>query len=75
MSTNKGLPGLARLRKSKGFTQKALAEAVRLHKITIANYEREVQDPSLETARQIADCLGCTVSDLLRAPDNDSEVA
>lgn len=64
-TTNKGLPGLAPIRKRLGFTQQSLADKADLHKVTIANYERGAQDPSLDTAKKLAQILNCMVDDLL----------
>ncbi|MGE0493220.1 MAG: helix-turn-helix domain-containing protein [Vulcanimicrobiota bacterium] len=64
-SKSTGLPGLATLRAAKGFTQTGLADALDLHRDSIAKYESGLRTPSVKTLRRIATALDCDISDLL----------
>ena len=56
-------------RRTAGFTQKQLAEALGVEPITVSRWERQVTMPSLPRLRRIAELTDTTVSDLVRAPD------
>lgn len=67
---NGGVGARLRLaRRSAGFTQKQLAEALGVEAITVSRWERHVTMPSLPRLRRVAELTGTTVSDLVRAPD------
>ncbi len=71
---------LATLRKTRGLTQNALADAVQLHVSQIRRYEAGTAQPTLEVIRRLATTLHVT-SDLLifdtdeRGPDDDLRLA
>lgn len=56
-------------RKSKGMTQKQLAEKVGLSTITIRQYENELRKPKYGVAESIAKALQCETSDLLSSSE------
>jgi len=67
---------LARLRKQKGFTQNALAEAVGVHVIQISRYETGKAQPTLDVFKKLVVTLGVHADALLfdhaeRGPDDD----
>lgn len=67
---------LATIRKSKGLTQQALADAVGLHVTQIKRYEAGTSQPSLEAIKKIAQTLRVTTDSLIfeegeLAPDAD----
>ncbi len=47
-----------------GLTQQALANNLKMHRVTIANYEREKRKPSLETLIAISKTLNCSLDSL-----------
>ena len=57
---------LRRIRKSRGLTQRALAEVVGLNKNHIYNLENGRYLPRICTARRVADGLGVPMAELLR---------
>lgn len=57
---------LRAIRETRGLTQNELAEATKIHRVTIAKYEKGLVDPTLENAKKMADALGVTVDDLIR---------
>ena len=67
---------LIQLRKQKGLSQQALADAVGLHVTQIKRYEAGATQPSLEALKKIAITLGVTTDSLLfedaeRGPDDE----
>jgi transcriptional regulator with XRE-family HTH domain len=58
-------------RESLPTTQEALAEKADLHRTYIADIERGVRNPSLESIRRIAYALGVSMSDLLRSAEQE----
>ena len=51
-------------RKSKGLTQKELAELAGVGRVTISNIETERYVPGVDIALKIAEALDCKVEDL-----------
>ena len=49
-------------------TQAELAAALGVHTLTISKWERGESAPSISRLCQLAEALGCTPNDLLRAP-------
>ncbi len=60
-----------RLRTEMGFSQEAFADAVGIHRTSMGSIERGKSVVSLFTAYKIAEALGCSVSDLMRATFTD----
>ncbi|MBR6729672.1 MAG: helix-turn-helix domain-containing protein [Clostridia bacterium] len=56
---------LKKLRKSKGLNQEELAQLLGVRKTTISNYETGYSSPTNATLRQMAECLGVSISELL----------
>ena len=59
---------LKRIRVSRGFTQQELSDLSGINIKSIAVYEQipeKINKASLESAANLADCLGCTIEDLL----------
>lgn len=54
------------LRKSKGFSQEALADAANLHRTYIGSIERGEQNVSIDNIYKIAKALGITLSTLFQ---------
>lgn len=54
------------MREAKGMTQEELADKSGVHRVTIAKYETMDIGMTLESARKIADALGCTIDDIGR---------
>ena len=52
------------LRTKKGLTQEGLAEATGLHRVTIARYESEGRNMTLDSASRIAQALGVSIDSL-----------
>lgn len=63
---------LAKIRISKGYTQAELAELSGLSRRVISSLEREVQNPSSETVKKVAEALKVPVEQLLFAENNKS---
>jgi transcriptional regulator with XRE-family HTH domain len=66
---------LATFRKKKGFTQKALADAVQMSLIQINRYEGGNSLPNIEAIRKLSVALGVTADELIfdegeRGPDD-----
>lgn len=59
---------LQKMRKQKGLTQEALAEAAGVARQTIAKWEAEESSPDLETAQRLAAALDVSLDDLANAP-------
>ena len=67
---------LAALRKDKGLTQQALADAVGVHVVQIRRYEGGKSQPSLDVIRKLAVALSVSADALLfeddeRGPDDE----
>lgn len=58
---------MVRLRQERSWSQEALAFECDLHRTFIAHVERQVRNVSLDNIEKIADALGVSVSELLRA--------
>ncbi len=56
---------LAELRKQRGLTQQALADAVSASKIQIYRYETSASQPTLDVIRRLAIALGVSADDLI----------
>lgn len=56
---------IAEARKSKGWTQQALAEAVGLTQGAVAHWESGRRQPPVATLRKIAEALGVPVAELI----------
>jgi len=59
---------LVSLRKQKGLTQQALADALGLHITQVKRYEAGASQPSLEALRKIAQTLRVTTDSLIFEP-------
>jgi len=67
---------LARIRKSRGLTQKELADKVELHQSQIHRYESGASQPTLDAIRRLAIALAVTADELVfedceRGPDEE----
>lgn len=60
---------LVSLRKQKGLTQQALAEAIGMHITQIKRYEAGSSQPSLEALKKIAQTLRVTTDSLIFEPE------
>ena len=54
------------LMKSKGYTQKKLAQRSGCTEASICKYVRGERTPTLKTAKRIAKALGVTIDDLIK---------
>ncbi len=54
-----------KLRKSKGFTQKNLAEALEMKQCSISNWENGISKPDIPTAAKIAKLFNCEVLEVV----------
>ena len=54
------------MRKQKRMTQTELAIAVGITQPSISDFESGKKRPTIDTAKKLADALGCTVDDLLK---------
>lgn len=57
---------LKALRKERGMTQEELANAVNIHRVTIAKYESGKVSPTLESAAKLAKALGVPIERLIK---------
>ena len=62
---------LQKLRKQKGLTQEALAEAVGVARQTIVKWEAGESMPDLEMSGRLASALEVTLDDLVNAPEGE----
>ena len=62
---------LQRLRKQKGLTQEAMAEAVGAARQTIAKWESGESAPDLEMSGKLAAVLDVSLDDLVNAPEDE----
>jgi transcriptional regulator with XRE-family HTH domain len=60
---------LVSLRKQKGLTQQALADAIGLHITQVKRYEAGSSQPSLEPLKKLAQTLRVTTDSLIFEPD------
>lgn len=65
----KQISNIAKLRNAKGWTQEILADVSGVHRIMIARYETTNANMTIETAKKLADALGCTIDELLKEDD------
>jgi len=56
---------MKRLRKERGLSQEALADAAGLDRTYISGIERKVKNPTITVVDRIAVALGCLLGDLL----------
>lgn len=54
------------IRKARKLTQRQLANACGIHRVTLSCIERGVYTPTLETAAKLAAALGCTLDELAK---------
>lgn len=66
MKVKRPMNNLKLLRKSKGLSQKALAEKVGIRWNVISTYERGVRIPDVFTLYSISVALGCTMDYLMQ---------
>ncbi|AGR47580.1 putative XRE family transcriptional regulator [Brevibacillus phage Osiris] len=64
MTKTKPRTSLIALRKSKGFTQQALADLVGIHRCFLSKIERGKHSPSLEVAYKIANALDSQIEEI-----------
>lgn len=56
---------MKRLRKERGWSQEALADAAGLDRTYISGIERKVKNPTITVVDRVAVALGCRLGDLL----------
>lgn len=56
---------MKRLRKERGWSQEALADAAGLDRTYVSGIERKVKNPTITVVCRIAVALGCQLGDLL----------
>lgn len=56
---------IQKARKSKGLTQKQLAEKLEIAEITVRKYESNKREPKIEIMKKIAEALGVSVAELI----------
>ena len=61
---------IKQMREAMDMTQDELADKSGVHRVTIAKYETMDIGMTLESAKKIADALGCTIDDLIRKEDS-----
>ena len=61
---------IKQMREAMDMTQDELADKSGVHRVTIAKYEAMDIGMTLESAKKIADALGCTIDDLIRKEDS-----
>jgi transcriptional regulator with XRE-family HTH domain len=61
---------MKRLRKERGWSQEALADAAGLDRTYISGIERKVKNPTITVVDRIAVALGCRLGDLLDCPNS-----
>jgi transcriptional regulator with XRE-family HTH domain len=64
---------LARLRKSRGYTQRKLTDALGLSQTAISMYETGNREPSFETLEKIADFFNVPMSTLMPSEDKTDD--
>ena len=56
---------IKRIREERGLTQKDVAEALKLHRITYSGWERDVSEPSLCVIVKMAEYFECSLNELI----------
>ncbi|MCO4092867.1 MAG: helix-turn-helix transcriptional regulator [Sphingorhabdus sp.] len=56
---------MKRLRKARGWSQEALADAAGLDRTYISGIERVVRNPTISVVERVAQALNCTMGELL----------
>ncbi|WP_294515320.1 helix-turn-helix transcriptional regulator [uncultured Intestinimonas sp.] len=64
---------LARLRKEKGMTQRELADRLHVSDKAVSKWERALSLPDVSLLIPLADCLGVSVTELLRGERTERE--
>nr|DAN31830.1 MAG TPA: Helix-turn-helix XRE-family like protein [Caudoviricetes sp.] len=64
---------IERLRREKNLSQKELGEMLELTQSAISKIETGATLPSMETARKLANALGCTLDELFGAEEGEAE--
>ena len=62
---------IASLRKEKGMTQNELAEKMNVTDKAVSKWERDLSCPDINTISKLADILGVSVEELLKAKKKD----
>lgn len=62
------------LRKTAGLTQENIAKKLKISRQVFANYENEVNQPSLEMLCEIADLFNCSIDYLVGREDEDGAI-
>lgn len=62
---------IASLRKEKGMTQNELAEKMNVTDKAVSKWERDLSCPDINTISKLADVLGVSVEELLKAKKKD----
>lgn len=63
---------IAYLRKQKGMTQNELAEKMNVTDKAVSKWERDLSCPDVNSISKLADVLGVSVEELLKAKKNDN---
>lgn len=63
---------LCEQRTARGWTQRDLAQQLRVSRQTVISLERGRYDPSLALAFRIAEVFDCRIEDLFFPPDDDA---
>lgn len=66
---------LKKLRKEKGISQQALADAINISRVSVTQYESGTREPSLDVLNRIADVLGVSVDAILGRSDDAADPA
>jgi len=69
----KQISNIAKLRKAKGWTQEILADASGVNRTMIARFETTNANMTIETAKKLADALGCTIDKLIGKEETQDE--
>lgn len=62
------------LRKTAGLTQESIAKKLKISRQVFANYENEINQPSLEMLCEIADLFNCSIDYLVGREDEDGAI-
>ncbi|MBY0618643.1 helix-turn-helix domain-containing protein [Sphingomonas ursincola] len=63
---------MKRLRKERGWSQEALADAAGLDRTYVSGIERKVKNPTIMVVDRIALALGCRLGDLLDSLEKET---
>ena len=63
---------ISSLRKKKGMTQNEIAEKMNITDKAVSKWERDLSCPDINTISKLADVLGVSVEELLKAKKNDN---